>query len=134
MDPMVECELARIIINENSHEQYIFLREKNGTRQFPIVISIMEAMAIDRYVKGTMTPRPLTHDLLVRIIEAYGGAVTRVEIPRLEDKTFYANLILSRDGEEIPVDARPSDSIALSVAFSAPLFVSEQVLEEVKAP
>lgn len=132
MDRMVECELARIIINENSSEQYIFLREKGGTRQFPIVIAIDVAMAIDRFVKGEQTIRPLTHDLLSAAIRALGAEVTRVEITKLQDKTFYANLVLLRDGKEIEVDARPSDSIALAVAHAARVFVDEDVLEAVQ--
>ena len=131
---MVECELARIIINENSDEQYIFLREKDGTRTFPIVIAINEAMAIDRFVKGEETIRPLTHALLTKTIRSLGAEVARVEVTKLENKTFYATLVLRRDGAEIEIDARPSDSIALAVSHGAPLFVDEDVLEEVQAP
>ena len=132
MDRMVECELARIIINENSSEQYIFLREKGGARQFPIIIAIDVAMAIDRFVKDEQTVRPLTHDLLATTIRALGAEVARVEITKLENKTFYANLVLRRNGDEISVDARPSDSIALAVAHAAQVFVDEDVLEEVQ--
>jgi len=128
---MVECELARIIINENSDTQYIFLREKDGARQFPIVIAIIEAMAIDRFVKDQSTPRPLTHDLLNRTVHALGAEVTRVEITKLEDQTFYANMVLRRNGNEIEIDARPSDAIAIAVCNSAHIFVHEDVLDEV---
>lgn len=134
MDRMVECELARIIINENSDEQFIFLREKGGTRSFPIVIAITEALAIDRFVKGERTPRPLTHDLLARTIRSLGAEVARVEVTKLENKTFFANLVLRRGDGEVEIDARPSDSIALAVAHAAPLFVNEDVLEEVQTP
>ena len=132
MDRMVECELARIIINENSDEQFIFLREKAGPRQFPIVIAIVEAMAIDRFVKGETTQRPLTHELLSSTIRSLGAEVARTEVTKLEDKTFYATLVLSRDGGEIEIDARPSDAIAVAVNHAAPLFVHEDVLEEVQ--
>ncbi len=130
---MVECELARIIINENSDEQFIFLREKAGPRQFPIVIAITEAMAIDRFVKGERTQRPLTHELLTTTIRSLGAEVARIEVTKLEDKTFYAKLVLRLNGSEIEIDARPSDAIAVAVQHSAPLFVHEDVLEEVQS-
>lgn len=132
MDRMVECELARIIINENSDQQYIFLREKDGGRQFPIVIAITEALAIDRFVKEQETARPLTHELLCRTIEALGAKVARVEVTQLKDHTFYANLVLERNGAMVEVDARPSDAIAIGVKHGAPIFVHEDVLEEAK--
>lgn len=132
MDRMVECELARIIINENSDQQYIFLREKDGARQFPIVIAIMEALAIDRFVKEQETARPLTHELLCRTIASLGATVARIEVTKLQDHTFYANLVLDRNGETIEIDARPSDAIAVGVKHATPIFVHEDVLEEAK--
>ncbi len=130
---MVEVELARIIINETSDQQYIFLREKEGQRQFPIVISIVEAMAIDRFVKEQTTPRPLTHELLNATIVGLGAKVTRVEITELKNGTFYARLVLEGLGGEAVIDARPSDAIALAVRNLAPIFVHEDVIEEVIA-
>ena len=133
MDRMVECELTQIFINENSDPQYIFLREKNGSRQFPIVIAITEAQAIDRFVRDEPVPRPQTHELLNETIRALGAKVLRVEVTKLENHTFYANLILDRDGTTIELDARPSDAIALGVRNATPLFVHEDVLDEVTA-
>lgn len=134
MNRMVEVELARIIIHEMSDQQYIWVREKQGSREFPIVISIYEAMAIDRFVKELATPRPLTHELLYQTIHALGAEIVRVEVTALKQGTFYANLVVRKDGEEIGIDARPSDGIAVAVRSGAPLFVAEEVLEEVAAP
>ena len=131
MSGMVEMELARIIINESSDQQFIFLREKGGQRQFPIVISIMEAMAIDRFVKEQETPRPLTHELMNKVIGGLGAHISRVEVTELKNGTFYANLVLQQDGSEVEVDARPSDAIALAIRNGSQIFVAEQVLEEV---
>ncbi|MHC4548199.1 MAG: bifunctional nuclease family protein [Planctomycetota bacterium] len=131
MDRMVECELARIIIHENSDQQYIWLREKGGSRHFPIVIAIMEALAIDRFVKDEQTQRPLTHELLHRALTALGAEVERVEVTKLQDHTFYANLVLRRDGEQFEIDARPSDAIAIAVRNNASIYVHEDVLKEV---
>jgi bifunctional DNase/RNase len=131
MDRMVECELARIIINDNADQQYIFLREKTGERTFPIVISVFEAFAIDRFVKDQRPPRPLTHELLFSILQQTGVAIERTEVTKLEDSTFYANLVLKRGDEKFDVDARPSDAIALAVRSGAPIFVHEDVIDEV---
>ena len=129
---MLEAELARIIINDASDHQQIWLREKGGGREFPIIIGLSEATAIDRFVKEQHTQRPLTHELMHNMIDALGGTLQRVEVTQLKDSTFYANLALvSESGREIDVDARTSDAIALAVRTGTPLFVHEDVLEEV---
>ena len=131
MDRMVEAELARIIINDTVDQQQIWVREKGGGREFPIVIGVTEALAIDRFVKEIETPRPMTHELLSGVLAALGAKIARVEITKLEDATFHANLALvSADGREVDVDARTSDAIALAVRTGAPLYVHEDVLDE----
>ena len=128
---MVEAELARIIINDAVDQQQIWVREKGGGREFPIVIGVTEALAIDRFVKELGTPRPMTHELLHSILTALGAKIARVEVTQLKDSTFHANLALvSADGREVDVDARTSDAIALAVKTGAPLFVHEDVLDE----
>jgi hypothetical protein len=128
---MVEMELTRILIAETRDGQIIVLKEKNGTRAFPIVIGYYEAAAIDRHVKEQPMPRPLTHDLLTSVIKAFGGTLERVVINDLRDNTFYGRLIIKHNGETLDVDSRPSDAIALAVQNSAPIFVEEHVLDEV---
>lgn len=127
----VECELTRIIISETTPSQVIVLSEKNGPRNFPIVIGLVEAMAIDREIRGEKTPRPLTHDLLRGIIGGMGGKLERITVNDLRDGTFYARLRIRRDGELCEIDSRPSDAIALAVRCAAPIFVEESVLEAV---
>ena len=65
----VEMELSQVLIRETAEEQFIVLKEKGGLRVFPIVIGIMEALAIDRRLKGFLSQRPMTHDLVYNIIE-----------------------------------------------------------------
>ena len=127
----VEMQLSRIIISEIHDQQIIYLREVEGDRQFPIVIGIFEATSIDRRVKGYQTPRPLTHDLIVSIVEQLDGELDSVVISDLRDGTYFAELRVRRDGELIEIDARPSDAIAVAVTCDPPLpiFVSEEVLE-----
>lgn len=128
---LVPMYLSKIVISENQDHQYIVLREHEGPRQFPIVIGIFEAAAIDRRVKERKAPRPLTHDLLWNTIGALGGQLQRVVVNALKDNTFYARLEIAVDGRTIEVDARPSDAIALSVQgeVPVPIFVDESVLE-----
>lgn len=128
----VEMQLARIIISEINENQVVFLREVGGDRQFPILIGIFEATSIDRRVKDIGRPRPLTHDLLVSIVEQMGGELDSVIISELRDATYFANLRIRLDGRIIEVDARPSDVIAVAVTCDPPLpiYVEEDVLEE----
>jgi len=109
----------------------IFLREKFGQRSFPIIIGISEALAIDRRLKGIDMPRPMTHDLLAKVIEAMGGEVEKVVISDLREHTFIATLYIRQNGELIEVDARPSDAIALGVGLNTPLFVADHVFNEI---
>ena len=125
----VEVELSRIIINETSDQQVIVLKERHGTRGFPIVIGIVEIFAIDRRLKGIKPPRPMTHDLLADIIEGLGAKVERIVIDDLRNHTFYAKIHLSIDGRSVQVDSRPSDAIALGAAIDAPIFVAEHVFD-----
>ena len=127
----VLCDLVRIMITETADPQVIVLKERNGERCFPILIGISEAIAIDREVKGFEPQRPLTHDLLAGTIASLGGDVERIEVCGLEDGTFYAKLIIAQNGRTLEVDSRPSDAIALAVRVDAPIYVAEDVLEEV---
>jgi len=127
----VPVELSRVVITETSPHQVIFLKEKGGERNFPVLIGIHEALAIDRRWKGIEMPRPMTHDLLARVIEHMGGRLARIVINDLQQHTFIATLYIERDGAMIAVDSRPSDAIALGVAFDTPIFVAEHVFDEV---
>ena len=126
----VHMELRRIIINEINEQQYIMLREVDGDRSFPIVIGMFEALSIDRRVKGVQWPRPMTHDLIVNVIDNLGGDLQDIYINDLRDHTYFAKLRVRRDGELVEVDCRPSDAIAVAVTAKVPIYVAEDVLEE----
>lgn len=125
----LEAELSRIIIDEQSDQQVIVIKERNGTRSFPIVIGIVEILAIDRRLKGITPPRPMTHDLLGNIIESLGARIERIVINDLRHHTFYARIHLSLNGKAVEIDSRPSDAIALGVARQVPIYVAEHVFE-----
>ncbi|SIO00779.1 hypothetical protein SAMN05444166_2013 [Singulisphaera sp. GP187] len=127
----VQMELTRIIINENNEQQIIFLKEVEGDRTFPIVIGIFEATSIDRRVKGLPVPRPLTHDLLANTIELLSGELQDIFISELRDHTYFAKLRIRHNGEIVEVDSRPSDAIAVAVTVDVPIYVAEDIIDEV---
>ncbi len=129
---MVNVSLFKIIMHENKHDQIIILKEKDGSRQLPIVIGLAEAAAIKMHVSNIKPPRPLTHDLLKNIIEETGFRLDKIVITRLEGNTFYARICLSGDKRTVDIDARPSDSIALALRAGAPIFVEEDVFEKIQ--
>ena len=127
----VQMELKRIIISEIHDQQVIMLKEVDGERSFPIVIGIFEATSIDRRVRRTPSPRPLTHDLIANVIDQLGGDLQDIVISDLRDHTYFAKLRIRMNGETIEVDSRPSDAIALAVTAKVPIYVAEDVLGEV---
>jgi bifunctional DNase/RNase len=131
---MVAMMLGRIVIRENSDQQYIFLRERGGKRSFPIVIGTNEALEIDRVTKGIQPERPLTHQLAYETIKALGAELKRVDIVDLRNNTFFAQVVLQNKKGELTavVDARPSDAVALAMRARCPLRVAESVLELVR--
>ena len=130
----VQMELTRIIINETSDSHIIFLKEVDGERMFPIVIGLFEASSIDRRVKNQATPRPLTHDLLASAIDLLGGDLQDIYINELREHTYFAKLRIRHEGELVEVDSRPSDAIALAVTVDVPIFVADDILDEVERP
>ncbi len=124
----VLMELSRIFIREMTDMQIIELSEIDGERTFPIVIGLPEAFAIERRLKGIEIPRPQTHDLLASVIKQLGGELKSIVISDLNEGTFFAKLMIEKDGVEIEVDSRPSDAIAIGVAEDVPIYVAEEVL------
>ena len=129
----VRMELSRIFIREMMDMQIIELTEVDGDRTFPIVIGLPEAFAIERRLKQIEIPRPQTHDLLASTITHLGGTLKEIVINDLIDGTFYAKLVIEQDGQEIEVDSRPSDAIALGVAENVPIYVAEKVLAQTES-
>ena len=128
---MIPVELSKIIINDNTDQQYIYVNEIEGTRGFPIIIGTYEAHEIDRKVRDKSTPRPLTHDLIRLILKGLEAELQKIVVCDLRDGTFYANLYIKQADRELQVDCRPSDAIALATALSVPIFVEEKVMDEV---
>src|SRR3989338_2565490 len=106
----------------------VFLREKNGEREFPMVIGLLEARAIELELQRITPPRPFTHDLLKNSLAVWGVMVQKIVIIKLvkqgDEGTFYADIIQERRGEVQTLDSRPSDAIALALRFAAPMYAA----------
>lgn len=128
---MIELILNKIKVDETRNEQMIVFREKEGTRYLPVVIGIAEVNAIKMKLSGIKPPRPLTHDLILQMIEQFDAKLEKAVIDRLQNNTFYAKLHLKKKSDgEIIIDARPSDSVALALRANAPIFVTEEIMGE----
>ena len=129
MSDLLEVQLSRVVIQEQEDHQFIHLIEKDGHRSFPIVIGFNEAAEINRKLRGVEAIRPMTHDLITRILGALSCRIPQVIISDLRDSTFYATLVIATEEGEKFVDCRPSDAIALAVQTQAKIFVAKKVLD-----
>jgi bifunctional DNase/RNase len=127
---LFEMEVHGVNLDVLTNQPVIILKELDSNRYLPIWIGQFEATAILMEIQGIHPSRPLTHDLLKTVIDSLSGNVLRVIINDLRDGTFFAQIFISIDSQEIEVDARPSDAIALAVRSSVPIFASEDVLEQ----
>ncbi len=108
----------------------LILYEVEGKRKLPIIIGGFEAQAIALKLENIKPPRPFTHDLFKQVADAFDLHVNEVFIDELHNETFYAKVICEMGGVVHEIDARPSDAIAIAVRFSAPIFVSEEIMNE----
>jgi len=128
----MEVKVMGIVVDPKASNPVVVLVDLSGQKAFPIWIGVFEAEAISRGLEDVVTLRPMTHDLMKQILDTFQVTLNRVVIHDLKENTFYANLYLNVDGEELIVDSRPSDAIALAVRVKAPIFVSELVIEATK--
>lgn len=108
----------------------LILKEIGGERRLPIIIGSFEAQHIALELEGIKPPRPLTHDLIKNIIEQLGFSISYIYINELRDGTFFAKIKMDVGSLE-EIDSRPSDAIALALKFSVPIYVAEEVMNEV---
>jgi bifunctional DNase/RNase len=125
---VVAVHIHGLGFDETNSQPVVILKEDDGHRVVPIWIGQPEAMAIMIAVGGAAPPRPLTHDLLLRVIGAAGLTIDRVEIVRVEEGTFFASLTMNDGSHSIVLDARPSDCLALAARVQCPVFVDDEVM------
>lgn len=129
---LVEVRVQSLGLDRSSNTPVVILEEVGGERVLPIWIGPGEASAIAMQLADMKFSRPLTHDLLVSLMGGLGGALNRVLITRVKENTYFAELVIHRNGDVISVDARPSDSIAVALRAQARIFASEELLEQTR--
>lgn len=127
---LVEIHFDHIVVSETEDQRQYFVLLTDGNKHLMIVIGGFEASAIGLAAEGVQTDRPMTHDLLVRFLEVLGGELDRVVIDDLWSQTYFAKLYVKKGDEEIEIDARPSDAIAIAVRMNAPIFAIEGILRD----
>ena len=128
---MVECEIDSVRISLTNQDRVVVIKDKNSERYLPIWIGLFESEALTIALQGVQTARPLTHDLLLKTIQALGGQFMRVEIIAIEEDVYFAQLVLLQDGKQVNVDCRPSDALVMLARAHVPIFVSEEILASV---
>jgi len=125
----VQVIILGLATHSSSNNAYaLYLKELEGRRKFPIIIGAFEAQSIALELEGVQPPRPMTHDLIRTLIENMNVTLSEVYINDLKDGTFYAKLLF--DNPDLEIDARPSDAIAVAIRCNAPIYVSQEILEE----
>ncbi len=127
---MIEMTIDSIRTSMLNYQRVIILKEKLSNRYLPIWIGPAEANAIALKLQDVAVARPLTHDLLQLVIGALGSSVASIVVNELRDDTFYAKIILNIDGEQMEIDSRPSDALALAVRVKVPIYAEESVLDK----
>lgn len=131
MEKRYRLELVGITYNQIESGVYALILQQVGTsRRIPIIIGFPEAQAIECKLQEVATPRPLTHDTMVNALAAFGITLVEVEIRKLPTGVFAANLIFSNGVEEMVIDSRSSDAVALAIRTGAPIYTNESVLRE----
>ena len=127
-EQIVEVKVSGLAMDGYTKDPIVILQEIDGDKILPIWIGRSEASSIAVALMGKKFERPLTHDLMKILVDAFHSRVSRVVINKLQQKTFYANIVLEDTEGLISIDARPSDSIALALRTNSPIFVSEDLI------
>jgi bifunctional DNase/RNase len=127
---LIEMVVDSIRVSLMNYQRVVILKEKATDRYLPIWIGASEADAIAVKLQSVSVPRPMTHDLMNTIVDALGASINSIIVSELKNDTFYAKIILNVDGEQMEVDSRPSDAIALAVRVEAPIYAEEGVLDK----
>ncbi len=131
MEKRYRLELVGITYNQIESGVYaLILQQAGGTRRIPIIIGFPEAQAIECKLQEVATPRPLTHDTMAATLASFGISLLEVEIYKLPNGVFAANLLFSDGTRERIVDSRSSDAVALAIRVGAPIYTSAEVLRE----
>ncbi|MBW2000107.1 MAG: bifunctional nuclease family protein [Deltaproteobacteria bacterium] len=131
---VIQVKVKRVILDPVSKQPVVMLLDAEETRALPIWIDMFTASAIQSELEQVEHQRPLTHDLLERVIEDSGLKVKRIIITNLKDGIYYARITVDKEGSAIHIDARPSDSIVIALKFDLPIFVSKDLFTDKSIP
>lgn len=131
---MIEMKVAGIALDAATRSPIVLLKDGTDRRALPIYIAQDQAKAIVGALEGQKSPRPLTHDLIVNLFEAWEMKLDRIIIHSLQDNTFFAVLCLKRGEVKKEIDCRPSDAIAIALRLNCPIWVMEEVIADASIP
>lgn len=131
-EPVTELrmEIRGLLLDPASNVPIVILRDPESQVFLPIWIGPFEANAIAQRMEGIEPPRPMTHDLLKKLVENLGASVEKIVISDLQENTFFALIQLRQGDQQLEIDARPSDALALALRVGAPIFVRQAVLDK----
>ncbi|MGD0166973.1 MAG: bifunctional nuclease family protein [Gaiellaceae bacterium] len=127
---MVKMEIYGVSFDLVGKTPIVLLKTVDGNKFLPIWIGHPEAAAILMKLQEAPAPRPMTHDLTADIVQQLGGEVISITVTELKESTFYARITLRQNGDEIEIDSRPSDAIAIAIRVDCPIFAADEVIEE----
>ncbi len=123
-------EVKRISYYPPSKGYAVLLEEKESGRSLPIIVGSNEAQAIALYLEGVDMPRPMTHDLLINLLDSLNSEVKSISISKMKNGTFFAEIkIYNSQINNIVIDSRPSDAIAIALRTMTPIYISDEIME-----
>lgn len=125
----IEMTIKGLMIDPITNLPIVILRDRDGQRVLPIWVGVAEANAIALQIENVTTPRPMTHDLLRNVITDLNARIQKIVVSDLKENTFYALIYLLAGEDQVAIDARPSDAIALALRAKAPIFVEDHVID-----
>ena len=127
---LIEMKISGLTIDPITNTPIVILKDVNNNKAIPIWIGLFEASAIATELENIVFPRPMTHDLFTEFLKSFDVTVSRIEIIDIRNNTFFANIYLTKDGQDFVIDSRPSDAIAIALRMHSPIFVDENVIEK----
>ena len=127
---LIEMKVSGLTIDPITNTPIVILKNMQENKAIPIWIGLFEASAIATELEKIAFSRPMTHDLFNECLKALAVTVNKIVIADIRNNTFFANIYLSKEGQNFTIDARPSDAIALALRAHAPIFVDETVIEK----
>src|SRR5215510_6110522 len=125
----IEMRVGGLTLDPVTKTPIVILKDAEDKMTLPIWIGLMEATAMATELEGIKMARPMTHDLLKRVVTELGGVVESIEVTDLRDNTYYAAIYLQAGGKRVVIDSRSSDAISLALRTQSPIFVARKVLE-----